>query len=131
MNRYQINFRDRWITSRFNSRYNKIKQIEEENRRLAQRLYKNKPSISSKRLEDSFKSHWALKKRMSRFSQSGKRKSMAMWIIKKGFGTNWQLKRINNTNSVARTRPTTGALNNSGQDIKEINVQNIMSKTQQ
>lgn len=39
----QTYIRDQVITSKFNKRFNDIKKIEQENFKLAQRLYKNKP----------------------------------------------------------------------------------------
>ncbi|CAI2376274.1 unnamed protein product [Moneuplotes crassus] len=88
--------RDQVISSMYTTRYNKIRTIEEENLKFAKRLYQKKPSISKKILENSFKSHLALKKRMSRFSQSRTRNSIAIEIARRKTSTSCQAKRLIN-----------------------------------
>ncbi|CAI2375812.1 unnamed protein product [Moneuplotes crassus] len=102
-------FRDQVIASKFTCRYNQLRRIEVENAKFAKRLYDNKPSISKKKLEDSFQTHLKLKKRMSKFSQNRARKSIAMEIANRKLGTSNQVKRslVPGSNSVPRMRPKT------------------------
>jgi hypothetical protein len=95
--------RDQVINSKFTKRYSEIKRIEQENLKLAQRLYRNKPWISSRRLEDSFKDHLAHKVRMSKYSKGGLRKSVVVSNASRKIGTGYQVKRDSRSESRCKT----------------------------
>lgn len=69
-------FRNPSMGKSFYRRYLDIKNIEQENLRLASRLFGNKPWISKKSMDISYKNHVKALKSMSRY-KNGIRKSVA------------------------------------------------------